>query len=193
LGSARAKGTLKKWIDSKGFGFISPDKDSKDVFIHISAFGRNIPRKPKVGDTIFYYIGTNRNGKTIAVEAVIEGAAPVATKNTLKPERSSKKPRDISRSLLLLCTIVTLGLGVTLYKGLQSAGGQFPPSASQISNIFKMSHRPEQSTSRYSCKGKIHCSQMSSCAEAKFYIRNCPGTKMDGDRDGIPCEMQLCN
>ena len=45
---------------------------------------------------------------------------------------------------------------------------------------------------RYSCSGKIHCSQMTSCAEAKFYLRNCPGTKMDGDGDGIPCESQWC-
>ncbi|MGI2029720.1 excalibur calcium-binding domain-containing protein [Endozoicomonas acroporae] len=28
---------------------------------------------------------------------------------------------------------------------------------------------------------------------ATFYQDNCPGTNMDGDRDGIPCERQLCN
>ncbi|WP_202967642.1 excalibur calcium-binding domain-containing protein [Comamonas thiooxydans] len=33
---------------------------------------------------------------------------------------------------------------------------------------------------------------MTSCEEAIFFIRNCPGTKMDGDNDGIPCERQLC-
>ncbi len=30
------------------------------------------------------------------------------------------------------------------------------------------------------------------CAEAKFFIRNCPNTRMDGDHDGIPCESQHC-
>jgi Excalibur calcium-binding domain len=44
----------------------------------------------------------------------------------------------------------------------------------------------------YRCDGRQHCSQMSSCAEAKFFLRNCPGVKMDGDNDGIPCEDQLC-
>ncbi|MCF4008940.1 excalibur calcium-binding domain-containing protein [Rheinheimera sp. UJ63] len=29
---------------------------------------------------------------------------------------------------------------------------------------------------------------MTSREEAEFFIRNCPDTKMDGDRDGIPCE-----
>lgn len=40
----------------------------------------------------------------------------------------------------------------------------------------------------FSCDGRQHCSQMNSRAEAEFFIRNCPNTKMDGDRDGIPCE-----
>lgn len=44
----------------------------------------------------------------------------------------------------------------------------------------------------YSCDGRQHCSQMSSCEEAKYFIQNCPNTKMDGDHDGIPCERQHC-
>ena len=51
---------------------------------------------------------------------------------------------------------------------------------------------PKQSAS-YKCDGKIYCSQMTSCAEAKFFLQNCPGVKMDGDNDGIPCEKQWCN
>ncbi|MCU0805033.1 MAG: excalibur calcium-binding domain-containing protein [Burkholderiales bacterium] len=33
---------------------------------------------------------------------------------------------------------------------------------------------------------------MTSCAEATFFLSNCPGVKMDGDGDGIPCEEQWC-
>lgn len=44
----------------------------------------------------------------------------------------------------------------------------------------------------YSCDGRQHCSQMRSCDEATFFIRNCPDTKMDGDNDGVPCESQWC-
>jgi hypothetical protein len=46
--------------------------------------------------------------------------------------------------------------------------------------------------SRYRCDGRIHCSQMTSCEEAKFFLTNCPNTKMDGDRDGVPCGQQWC-
>ena len=45
----------------------------------------------------------------------------------------------------------------------------------------------------YSCDGRQHCSQMSSCEEATFFIENCPNTKMDGDHDGVPCERQHCS
>ncbi len=45
----------------------------------------------------------------------------------------------------------------------------------------------------YVCDGRQHCSQMRSCEEATWFIRNCPNTKMDGEGDGIPCEQQHCN
>lgn len=46
--------------------------------------------------------------------------------------------------------------------------------------------------SRFRCDGRKHCSQMTSCAEATYFIQNCPDTKMDGNRDGVPCEQQWC-
>ncbi len=49
------------------------------------------------------------------------------------------------------------------------------------------------SSSRFSCDGRVYCSQMSSCEEATYFLQHCPGTKMDGDHDGIPCERQWCN
>ena len=45
---------------------------------------------------------------------------------------------------------------------------------------------------QYRCDGRTYCSQMTSCAEAKFFLAHCPGTKMDGDNDGVPCEQQWC-
>lgn len=44
----------------------------------------------------------------------------------------------------------------------------------------------------YSCDGRTHCSQMTSCEEATYFLQNCPGTKMDGNNDGVPCEQQWC-
>jgi Excalibur calcium-binding domain len=47
-------------------------------------------------------------------------------------------------------------------------------------------------SSGFSCDGRKYCSQMKSCAEAKYFLANCPSVKMDGDKNGIPCEQQWC-
>ena len=49
------------------------------------------------------------------------------------------------------------------------------------------------SSNQFSCDGRTYCSQMTSCQEATFFLKNCPGTKMDGDGDGVPCEKQWCH
>ncbi len=55
----------------------------------------------------------------------------------------------------------------------------------------KRRHAKRQS--KFNCDGRQYCSEMTSCQEAMFFLNNCPNTKMDGDRDGIPCESQWCN
>ena len=48
-------------------------------------------------------------------------------------------------------------------------------------------------TPDFKCDGRTYCSQMTSCEEAKYFLKHCPGVKMDGDNDGVPCESQWCN
>lgn len=194
LANIRSKGTLNKWLDDKGFGFITPVKGKLEIFIHISAFDKTLPRRPKVGDTIFYYTLKDEQGETKAVEAIIEGVAPVSrtipSKNRLyRRERGSKSRWRFT----VLCTILVIGVSTTIYDRFLSNKGLRIPSLSKASNIFKTSQKQNQSLSRYTCAGKTRCNQMTSCEEATFYLQNCPGTKMDGDRDGIPCESQHCN
>lgn len=43
-------------------------------------------------------------------------------------------------------------------------------------------------THNFKCDGREYCTQMTSRAEAEYFTKNCPNTKMDGDHDGIPCE-----
>jgi len=40
----------------------------------------------------------------------------------------------------------------------------------------------------FTCVGKTKCGQMTSCAEAYFYLNQCGLTRLDGDKDGSPCE-----
>lgn len=46
----------------------------------------------------------------------------------------------------------------------------------------------DDETQDFHCDGRQYCSQMTSRAEAVYFTRHCPGAKMDGDHDGIPCE-----
>jgi endonuclease YncB( thermonuclease family) len=41
------------------------------------------------------------------------------------------------------------------------------------------------------CGIKRFCTEMSSCAEARYYLHQCGVAGLDGDRDGVPCE-KLC-
>ncbi|MBJ9723036.1 excalibur calcium-binding domain-containing protein [Acinetobacter calcoaceticus] len=52
----------------------------------------------------------------------------------------------------------------------------------------KVPERVNHETLAFHCDGRMYCTQMSSLEEARWFVRNCPNTKMDGDLDGEPCE-----
>jgi Excalibur calcium-binding domain len=68
-----------------------------------------------------------------------------------------------------------------------------PQSAVRTEVDGTLADAANQSRGKFSCDKRKYCSQMTSCTEAKFFLENCPGVKMDGDRNGIPCEKQWCN
>src|SRR3546814_903804 len=72
----------------------------------------------------------------------------------------------------------------------QTAASTAYPTSTASSNAPAGFSKP--AARAYSCEGRTHCSQMRSCEEASFFLRNCPGTTMDGDMDGVPCEQQYC-
>lgn len=80
-------GAIAAWKDDRGFGFIRTESNNKedDIFIHISSLN-NMSRRPRVGDVIHYDL-TEDNGKTKAINAIIEGVEPFSdgtdSRNTL--------------------------------------------------------------------------------------------------------------
>jgi len=47
----RFEGTLSKWNDDRGFGFITPTQGGQEIFVHISKFPKDGIR-PKLGETL---------------------------------------------------------------------------------------------------------------------------------------------
>ena len=66
------------------------------------------------------------------------------------------------------------------------------PLQMQPNSLGASSDASETPSSPFHCDGRTYCSQMTSCAEAKYFLEHCPDVKMDGDHDGIPCESQWC-
>lgn len=60
-----AKGTVKWFNPTKGYGFIQPQEGSKDVFVHISAVERAGLQTLNEGQTVEYEVVEHR-GKTAA-------------------------------------------------------------------------------------------------------------------------------
>ena len=78
-------------------------------------------------------------------------------------------------------------------KKLREAASAAATSASEKQGPVSAAAPDSPAVGSARCDGRVHCSQMTSCAEAKYFLSHCPGVKMDGDGNGIPCEKQWCN
>jgi len=66
-----AKGTVKWFNSTKGFGFIEPDDGSKDAFVHISAVERAGLKTLNEGQKVSFEIQSGRDGKSSAENIAI--------------------------------------------------------------------------------------------------------------------------
>jgi cold shock CspA family protein len=172
----RIEGTLTKWNDDRGFGFITPTQGGPEVFAHISAFPRD-GQRPRLGEHLSFEIGIGKDGKQQAKSIVCP------TRPAEKPYRLSE-PAKRPHKTGLLGRLIPLGFVVALGAyGYDEYTHRVTPQAA-----FEASSRDTAAPSPFHCDGRQHCSQMHSRAEAEYFLRNCPDTKMDGDHDGIPCE-----
>jgi len=184
------KGQLKNWKDDKGFGFIQSSELKQDTFIHISTL-KAMSRKPKVGDFIYFDVEKQANGKSKAINCRIEGVAAKAIQiHRPRVHKNSSAPKS---KVILAIAVIAIGafgyqrLGLStahtpVYAPAQHNPNTTTPSGSLLNRAFS------ETNSNFSCDGRLHCSQMTSRAEAVYFTKHCPNTKMDGDRDGIPCE-----
>jgi CspA family cold shock protein len=65
------KGTIARWFDNRGFGFIAVEGQSNDIFVHINDMD-GIPN-PQMGDEVEFDVSdTDRGPRAINVKQVSE-------------------------------------------------------------------------------------------------------------------------
>jgi len=66
-----AKGTVKWFNTTKGFGFIAPEGGQKDVFVHISALERAGIQSLNDGQAVTFELERDRNGRDSATNVAL--------------------------------------------------------------------------------------------------------------------------
>lgn len=104
---------------------------------------------------------------------------------------------SLARKLLLLAVIAAAAgayIAYTRDPGRQST--EVPAAAVADAADGDVDSDPvpgeSETAANFQCDGRTHCSQMTSCDEAMYFLRNCPGVEMDGNSNGVPCERQWC-
>ena len=193
----RYQGKLKKWNAERGFGFIVANDGGQDIFVHVSAFPRD-GMQPTEGEPLSFEIEPHRDGKKKAVRLSRPGAQPpvrahspaYARAYTPRPRaarhmRRAPKATGLGSKLITLLILAALGwYGYSHYatRTAQLRAQPVMPAAAMAAPV----------PAGFQCDGRKYCSQMTSCAEAKRFLNNCPGVEMDGNHDGVPCEQQWC-
>lgn len=193
------QGKLKDWNPTTGSGFIQQDKAGPDIRISSSGF-RKKPEKLQDGDSIFFQIEVDPQGKPKAVFAYKAGQHFAPGPALKKPALSSLPFQQWLSGLVSLSILAWLGYqSVHLF----SAEAPAPVVTEWVETEYQQKDRvlldspvwppvQAQQNAQFQCEGKQHCSEMISCEEAQFYLEQCPDVLIDGDNDGVPCERQLC-
>ena len=69
------QGTLKRWKEEQGYGFVQPDAGGPDLFLHISSLPRG-SAAPREGDRLSCIVGRDDQGRLRAERAWHETAQP---------------------------------------------------------------------------------------------------------------------
>lgn len=181
----RFEGKLDKWNDDRGLGYIVPQRGGDPVYVHISAFPAD-GRRPRIGEVLTFEVEAGRDGQRHAVNVQRPGHKLMRTTHTPEPRHTGRGARSWAGP-----AVAALLVAGGVYAYMQFWGG----SNDAASNGSSGTSAPLYSSpppSGFRCDGRVRCTQMTSCAEAKFFLASCPGVEMDADYNGIPCEQTLC-
>ncbi len=189
----RRHGTLTRWNEARGFGFIEPAQGTHELFVHISAFPRG--EQPVVGQMLSFTVVDGPDGRPRAID--VRTPARASRTAARRPTPSSTASR--SNPVRVVVAIVLLFVAGAVVYGRFTGPLPWPSVDRADARGVELSEpvrvvpaAAPAASPGFRCDGRTHCSQMRSCDEATFFLKHCPTTDMDGDGDGIPCERQWC-
>lgn len=189
----RLSGTLRTWHDDRGFGFIAPTHGGAELFVHFSALPRDGTR-PTVGEKLSYELGRGKDGRPQALKVQREAVGSPARSGPVRRRPDESRPRGslLRNAMALFALMAIVAGGVYQYRQRQHDVPQAESRATDLERSPATDAPVAAPAASFRCDGRTHCSQMTSCAEAKYFLQHCPGTKIDGNNDGVPCEQQWC-
>jgi cold shock CspA family protein len=194
LSNPRFNGKLVKWNADRGFGFVVADHGEQELFVHATAFPRD-GHLPVVGEALTFEVELDKEGRKRAIRVRRPGAsASSATRRSRDRLRHVEHDEGTPMGAIgtIVVAIVLVGglawHSYTRYEERKAALLAAPRIQSQQAEAAVPAPRPPG----FRCDGRKHCSQMTSCSEAKLFLEHCPDMETDGDKDGIPCEQQWC-
>lgn len=216
----RIHGTLIRWNDDRGFGFIETAAGSEELFVHISAFPRGA--RPQVGELVSFEIEMRGDGQKRAIRLMGPDSARTTDRSPHQRRTTttstSRRPVVGTAWLAIACVIVALAVhayrgrvanhaeslepmqtmlhsmraAAPLARGAAASAPAIRPTLPAAQPALPVPATAVEMATSFSCGGRTMCSQMTSCAEATWVLNHCPGVRMDGDNDGVPCEQQWC-
>ena len=191
----RYQGRITEWKDDRGFGFITPNGGGAKVFVHFRSVRKGEPR-PAGNELVTYELApADAKGPRAADVAHVERVRVEPRKRTETAREGNGFVSLITAAILIAMAVFTWNRFSARRDGIQNVAPPqeaTSPLTSPKQSTIAEQFAPSTTSSAFKCEGKQHCSQMSSCEEAKFYFKNCPNVKIDGDGDGLPCERGPC-
>ncbi|MEO8103482.1 MAG: cold shock domain-containing protein [Betaproteobacteria bacterium] len=179
----RYQGRIIDWNNDRGFGFIAPNGGGAKVFLHFRALQKG-ERRPGGDELVTYEVDLSGPKGPRAVNVAYVDRSKISPR---RPASAEREGNGVAGWIRVAIVVVLAVVGWQQYTAKRDV--TVTPATTPI--IEQVA--PGSTPSTFKCEGKTYCSQMTSCEEATFYLRNCPGVEIDGDRDGIPCEKQHCN